>query len=92
MSAYLIAMHDPDRYENYRSRTGEIVARHGGRFIVRGGAVHVLEGEPKVHRLVVIEFPDVVAAKGFYDSPEYQQVIQFRTSASSGELLIVEGA
>jgi len=95
MSAYLIAnvdVHDAAAYEAYRSRTGAIVARHGGRFIVRGGTVHVLEGEPDVDRLVIIEFPNVAAAKGFYDSPEYQEVIPLRTIASEGELLIVEGA
>ena len=40
MSAYLIAnvdVHDPEAYEDYRSRTGAIVERHGGDFIVRGG-------------------------------------------------------
>src|SRR4051794_20653590 len=95
MSAYLIAninVQDPDAYQAYRSRTPEIIARHGGRFIVRGGAVHVLEGEPEVHRLVVIEFPDVDAAKGFYECDEYQQIIPLRTNASEGSLLIVEGA
>jgi uncharacterized protein (DUF1330 family) len=95
MAAYLIAnvdVHDTNAYEAYRSRTGDIVKRHGGRFIVRGGNVHVLEGEPGVHRLVVIEFPDVGAAQGFYDSPEYQAIIPLRTGASDAALLVVEGA
>ena len=95
MSAYLIAnvdVHDPDAYQHYRSRTGTIVERHGGRFIVRGGTVHHLEGEPWAHRLVVIEFPDLAAAQGFYDSPEYQAIIPLRTRVSEGALLIVEGA
>jgi len=95
MTAYLIAnvdVHDPAAYEAYRSRTGAIVARHGGRFIVRGGKVHVLEGDPIVHRLVIIEFPDLAAAHGFYDSPEYQEIIPLRTQVSNGALLIVEGA
>jgi uncharacterized protein (DUF1330 family) len=95
MSAYLIAnvdVHDPDAYEAYRSQTGAIVERHGGRFIVRGGNVHVLEGEPNAHRLVIIEFPDLAAARGFYDSPAYQEIIPLRTVASQGALLIVEGA
>jgi uncharacterized protein (DUF1330 family) len=95
MSAYLIAnvaVQDADAYEAYRSRTGAIVARHGGHFIVRGGTVHVLEGEPNVHRLVIIEFPDLAAATKFYDSREYQEIIPLRTIASKGALLIVEGA
>ena len=95
MTAYLIAnieVHDPDAYETYRTRTRAIIERHGGRFIVRGGKVHMLEGDPWAHRMVVIEFPDVAAAQGFYDSPEYQEIIPLRTRASNGALLIVEGA
>ena len=52
----------------------------------------MLEGEPWAHRLVVIEFPDLAAAKGFYDSPEYQEIIPLRTRASEAALLIVESA
>jgi len=95
MSAYLIAnidVHDPDAYDAYRTRTRAIIERHGGRIIVRGGKVHMLEGQPWAHRMVVIEFPDVAAAQGFYDSPEYQEIIPLRTRASEGALLIVEGA
>jgi uncharacterized protein (DUF1330 family) len=95
MSAYLIAnidVHDPDAYQAYRSRTGAIAERHGGRFIVRGGEVHMLEGQPWANRLVIIQFPDMAAAKGFYDSPEYQEIIPLRTNVSDGTLLIVEGA
>jgi uncharacterized protein (DUF1330 family) len=94
MSAYLIAqveVHDPVAYEAYRSRTGDIVAKHGGRFIVRGGALHPLEGEPAASRLVVIEFPTLTAARDFYDSPEYQAIIPLRTIASTASLLIAEG-
>ena len=40
---------------------------------------------------MIIQFPDLAAARGFYDSPEYQEVIPFRTRASEGQLLIVEG-
>ena len=95
MSAYLIAnvdVHDSEAYQAYRSRTGAIVEHYGGRFIVRGGNVHPLEGGDWAHRLVIIEFPDLASAKGFYESPEYQDVIPLRTCASDGSLLIVEGA
>jgi uncharacterized protein (DUF1330 family) len=95
MTAYLIAnvdVHDPAAYEDYRSRTGAIVERHGGEFIVRGGKVHMLEGEPWAHRLVIIQFADLAAAQGFYHSPEYQEIIPLRTLVSDGALLIVEGA
>lgn len=95
MRAYLIAnidVHDADAYQAYRSRTGAIVERHGGRFIVRGGNIHPLEGEAWARRLVIIEFPDLEAANSFYTSEGYQEVIPLRTCASEGSLLIVEGA
>jgi uncharacterized protein (DUF1330 family) len=94
MKGYLIAnvdVHDPSAYENYRSRTAAIVERHGGRFLVRGGAVEPLEGDPGFARLVIIEFPSVEAAHAFYDSPEYQEILPFRTSTSQGKLCIVAG-
>ena len=95
MKGYLIAnvaVADAVAYENYRSRTGAIVERHGGRFLVRGGTVEPLEGNPGFERLVIIEFPSVEAAHAFYDSAEYQEIIPFRTSTSRGALCIVSGA
>lgn len=94
MKGYLIAnvdVTDPDAYVAYRLRTPDIIARHGGRFLVRGGEVTPLEGEMKPGRLVVLEFDSVEAAKAFYHSPDYQAVIPIRTSASTGDLVIVEG-
>ena len=94
MTAYLIAnieIKDPHGYEAYASRTRAIIERHKGRFIVRGGAVHSLEGASDVHRLVIIEFPDMATARGFYDSADYQAIIDLRTSSSDAWLFIVEG-
>ena len=93
--AYLVAqieVHDPLGYDAYRSRTGAVIERFGGRFLVRGGTLHPLEGEPDFSRLVIIEFPDLDAAKGFYDSPDYQALIPHRTDNARSMLLIAEGA
>jgi len=94
MSAYVIAnvdVRDAVAYEAYRCRTRETIEAHGGRFIVRGGAVDVLEGDPKVNRLVVIQFADMAAARRWYESPDYQAIIGLRASASDGALFIVDG-
>jgi uncharacterized protein (DUF1330 family) len=93
--AYLVAqieVHDPLGYDAYRSRTGAIIERFGGRFVVRGGELHLLEGEPDFSRLVVIEFPDSHTARGFYNSAEYQELIPHRTANARSMLLIAEGA
>jgi len=95
MTAYLIAdvdVNDPDVYAEYRRQVLPLVTRHGGRFIVRGGAHETLEGAWQPKRLVVIEFPDMAALKAWYGSPEYTSLIALRQSAARGSLIAVEGA
>jgi uncharacterized protein (DUF1330 family) len=95
MKGYIIAnvdVTDLAGYEAYRSRTAAAIAQYGGRFLVRGGAVEVREGDPGIARLVVIEFPDMETARTFYDSPEYQGILPGRLANSTGTLFLVEGA
>ena len=83
---------DQGQFEKYRLQAGPLIARYGGRFLVRGGAVTSLEGNPGLHRVVVIEFDDMAAARCFYDSEEYRPLIQLRQSVSTGYAAIVEGS
>ena len=94
MKGYVIAnveVTDPVAYEAYRSRTHAIIDQYGGRFLVRGGAIQVREGEPGLSRLVILEFPSVEAATTFYDSPEYQAIVPIRQANAESSLCIVEG-
>ena len=95
MPAYIIAeiqVTDPAAYEEYRPLAAASIARHGGRFAVRGGKVDLLEGEPEPERIVVIEFPDADTAGRWYHSDEYQKAVKIRQSASRGRVFLVEGA
>jgi uncharacterized protein (DUF1330 family) len=94
MPAYVIFdihVDDADAYAPYRGPAGEAVAAHGGRYLARGGATEVLEGEWELDRLVVLEFPSIEQAKAWYHSPEYQEVAPIRHAASHGRAVIVEG-
>lgn len=94
MAAYLIArveVTDWSRYREYTKATPAAIARYGGKFIVRGGEVVTLEGEPESRRLVIIEFPSLEQAKAFYHSPEYSGVKSLRVGAAVGQFLAVEG-
>ncbi len=83
---------DPDRYAaDYVPRSGPSVEAAGGRFLVRGGATEVLEGDGEPHRTVVIEFDSVDAAKAWYDSPAYREARAAREGAAIGSFLVVEG-
>ena len=94
MPAYIIArvaVTDWDRYREYTKATPEVIALYGGKFIVRGGEIVTLEGEPEDRRLVVIEFPSRQRAKEFFNSPEYTRVKEFRKGAAIGQFLLVDG-
>jgi uncharacterized protein (DUF1330 family) len=94
MPAYIIArvdVTDWDRYREYTRATPEVIARYGGKFLVRGGRTVTLEGEPENRRLVVIEFPSLEKAQEFYHSPEYSRVKGLRAGAAIGQFLAVDG-
>jgi uncharacterized protein (DUF1330 family) len=94
MPAYVIVetdIHDPEQYERYKAASPAAVAGGGGRFVVRGGELAVLEGEWQPKRLVVLEFDDLEAAKRFYESEEYQEVKKLRDGAANLNMVAVEG-
>jgi uncharacterized protein (DUF1330 family) len=82
---------DPERMAEYRRLSLIAVEKFGGRFLVRGGAYDVLEGNWQPQRLVVVEYPDMEAAKKFYDSPEYVAARAARAGVSDFDMLLVEG-
>jgi uncharacterized protein (DUF1330 family) len=85
-----VTVTDMDAYQLYRAQVPEILARFGGRFVVRGGAQSIPEGDVRP-RTVVIEFPSLQAAQDCYHSAEYQAAKRLRTNASEGDICIVEG-
>jgi uncharacterized protein (DUF1330 family) len=92
--AYMVAqltVTDTAAYAAYAPKVPPVVARFGGRYVVRGGAILPLEGTPPGQRVVVIEFASLEAAKAFYYSPEYQQLAPQRQAAATGPAFIVEG-
>ena len=86
-----ITVTNPDAYREYVERDTPIVEAHGGRFLVRGGRSEVPEGAAK-DRHVVVEFPSFDAAKAFYDSPEYREVLTIRQANAESDMILVEGA
>ena len=39
----------------------------------------------------MLEFPDKAAAVGFYNSPEYQEILPLRLANAEGSVAIVDG-
>ena len=94
MPAYVIVetdVHDPEQYERYKQATPAAVTAGGGRFVVRGRDMAVLEGDWNPPRLVVLEFENLDAAKRFYASPAYQEAKRLREGAARLNMVAVEG-
>ncbi len=93
MPAYWIAhvtVTDQEKYGEYAKRAGPAIAKHGGRFLARGGRYQQLEGRERA-RNVVAEFATFEDAVNCYNSPEYQEAVQFAKEASERDLCVVEG-
>jgi uncharacterized protein (DUF1330 family) len=94
MTAYVIAdveVLDKVAYEEYRQKVPATIAAYGGRYIARGGATEVLEGDWVPRRCVLLEFPSMAQLKAWWDSPEYVPLRAIRQRATRSNLIAVEG-
>jgi len=94
MAAYVIVqvdVKDPVRYEDYKRMVPASFERYGGRFLVRGGKTHTMEGDWTPKRFVLVEFPSVEQAKAWWASPEYAEAKALRQATADSQLIIAEG-
>ncbi|HKA89020.1 MAG TPA: DUF1330 domain-containing protein [Haliangiales bacterium] len=74
----------------YLRRIDATLRPFGGRFIVHGGRIELLEGSwPGT--AIIIEFPDVAAARGWYRSAAYQEILRLRTENSESDIILIDG-
>lgn len=85
-----VDIEDVQTYEKYKEANAIPFAEYGARFLIRGGAQVVKEGQSRA-RSVVIEFPSYQAALDCYDSASYQAAKAIRDPISTGDIMIVEG-
>lgn len=62
----------------------------GGRFRVYGGKIEVVEGDYQGH-VVIVEFPSLLHARRWYQSPAYQDILHLRAENTRGAVFLVEG-
>ena len=94
MPAYVIyqgEVLDPDRYEEYKVKAAASLLAAGGRYVVRGGDIEVLEGDAPAGRTVVVEFPSMAAAVAWYHGPEYTEARKLREGAAIAWMYVVDG-
>lgn len=82
---------DSEAYKPYSQNVPAMIARAGGRYLARGGAVTSLEGDPETHRIVILEFPSEAAFRSWYDSEDYKPYQAMRERLAKSRAYIVEG-
>ena len=94
MAAYLIAdleVTNTVGFEEYRALVPAVIAAYGGKYLVRGGAIEVLEGGGPARRRVVLAFESMQSLKTFWDSPEYLPLRALRERHCTANIVAVEG-
>ncbi len=82
-------VNDLEAFREYAARVGPILERHGGNYVAVDKAPDVRCGEWPYARTVIVAFPNYAAAKNWYDSPEYQQIIPIRLRAIDANIVML---
>jgi uncharacterized protein (DUF1330 family) len=93
VAAFLIvdvSFRDPEGAAEYRQRVPACVARHGGRFVVRGGAPTTLEGEWTPSWVTIVEFPSRADLMRWYESDDYRPLRNIRQRCASSRIVVVD--
>ncbi len=88
---YLGDILDIARYQIYKENVAPNIAAAGGKYLVRGGEIELLEGQLPAGRTVILEFPSRRAALAWYQSEEYAEVKKLREGAAQASIYIVDG-
>ena len=86
-----VDIRDPARYQEFMSGVKPALEAAGARYLARGGAHKVYEGDWTPRRIVILEFPSVSAWEEFYNGSVYQGLKSVRDACSSARLVSVEG-
>lgn len=81
-----------DAMKPYIEAVPATIAAHGGKYLVSAGNTEVAEGNLGQYPVkVVLEFASAAAAKGWYNSPEYQAILPHRMKNSKCNFVWAEG-
>jgi uncharacterized protein (DUF1330 family) len=96
-----ITVHDPEMYGKYREAIAPVIARHGGRYLVRSGAKSFdkdpatrlvsPEGEWYPDRIIVLEFDSRAQLQAFVESAENKAIAPLRHGSATTRSVVVDG-
>ena len=95
MAGYFILhtkWHTLDDLREYQAGAQKALREAGARPLAYDVSTEVVEGESPFPATIIIEFDSVAAAKAWYHSDAYQQVLGLRLASSDGEARFVDSA
>lgn len=95
MAAYLLfdnveVVGDTAPLADYVKRAAKVAAEHGGRYVALDAVPEVVEGEPDLRSVVLMEFPDAKSARAWYESPAYEPLKAIRHRAVRNNAVLIE--
>src|ERR1700738_2001480 len=94
MPAYVILINNKTsnatELDRYRPKAAAARAAHPVTLLTVNGNYEVLEGAP-AESVAIAQFPDMAAAKAWYDSPEYQAAQQYRLRGAAFPIIRTKG-
>jgi uncharacterized protein (DUF1330 family) len=94
MPAYVIAeieINDPETYDEYKKLVPATIAQYGGKYLARGGATEVLEGNWNPKRVVILQFESMSRAKEWLNCAEYAPARSLRHKSAFTNMILLEG-
>jgi uncharacterized protein (DUF1330 family) len=94
MAAYIVFMRDSMRdtaeFKKYMDGVPPTLEGHPIKPLALYGAIETLEG-PRIEGAVIAEFPTMEAARTWYNSPAYKEVVKHRFKAATYRVFLTEG-
>ncbi len=94
MASYIVftreSTQDQSELDIYLAKAGKTFKGHPVKVLAAYGPQQGLEGQ-EPEGVVIVEFPSTEAARAWYDSAAYQELVQHRFKGASYRAVLVEG-
>lgn len=87
-----ITVRNASKWAEYRARVPATLVAWGGELVLRADQGVVLGGHHRHTDVVVLRFPDLGSAHGWYQSAGYQALIPLREQAADVDLNVYEAS
>ena len=94
MSYYFIAqikINDEIEYQKYIDKSGDIFKKYNGKYLSVENKPFVLEGKWDYTRTVLIEFNCKNDFEDWYNSTDYQEILEYRLNAANCDTVLIQG-